>query len=144
MPMSTGTAAQLCQESLVEAQQRVHIRLSENQESYLVFTLIRHMRDPHLLARIMALEFLDALDRVGAARDDGLRDVGDRCLLLAGLFPAVRHRRRVDATYFQQIGQSAYGVLGDNRRSALAQLYAELAARYTDLVRVLGAWRCPA
>lgn len=137
MAMTTGTAAQLWQAMLVQAQQRLHLHLSESQESYLVFTLIRHARDQQLFARTMALEFLHAQDGPEAAREERLRDVGDRCLLIAGLYPQLRHRRRVDAGYFQRMGRTAYGLLGERRGSALAQLYAELAERHADLVRVL-------
>lgn len=137
MDVRTGTAAQLWQSSLVHVQQRLHLRLSENQESYLVFLLIRHARDVALGGRTMALELLQALEAPGGVGDDRLRDVGDRCLLLAGLFPGLRHRRHVDAVYYQHLGRTAYGLLGERGQGGLARLYAELACAYGDLVRVL-------
>lgn len=143
MAMSTGTAAQVWQASLLQAQQRLHLQLGEAQESYLVFTLIRHARDVQLGGRTMALELFDALDMPGSVGMERLRDVGDRCLLIAGLFPGLRQRRRVDAGYYQQVGRTAYGLLGERDGSALANLYAELARRYGDLVRVLLGLRPP-
>jgi hypothetical protein len=137
MQMTTGTAAQVWQSELQQAQQRLHVRLSESQESYLVFTLIRHARDATLSGRIMAIELFDALGEPGRCGSDRLRDVGDRCLLIAGLFPGLRARRRVDAGYYQEVGRTAYGLLGERAGSALATLYAELARSYGDLVRVL-------
>ncbi len=133
----TGAAAQLWQACLQQAQQRQQVRLSESQESYLVFTLLRHARDATLGARIMAIELFEALDEPGRCGSERLRDVGDRCLLIAGLFPALRERRRVDAGYYQQVGRTAYGLLAELDRSALAGLYAELARSYGELVRVL-------
>lgn len=135
--VTTGAAAQLWVSELRRAQDRLHLHLSEDQESYLVFTLIRHARDAGLGARIMALELFAALEAGRATGDDHLRDVGDRCLLIAGLFPNLRQRRRVDAGYYQAVGRTAYGLLGERAGSVLAGLYAELAERYADLVRVL-------
>ena len=142
--LTTGTAAQLWQGLLSQAQARVHARLPEDQESYLVFTLLRHCRDGLLPGRTMALELLDGLGQSGSLRSDRLRDVGDRCLLLAGLFPAQAARRLVGADYFAALGRSAYGELGQARGEPLAALYAGLAATFAALVRVLAGIRAEA
>jgi len=79
-----GAAAELWQALIREACEGHATTLDEAQESYLVFVVLRHQRDARLLARIQALEWLDAQQRVGSVRADALRDVGDRCLLVAG------------------------------------------------------------
>src|SRR5690606_39752858 len=79
-----GAAAALWQDLVREAQAASGDALDESRESYLVFVLLRHQRDERLLARIQALEWLHAQQQVGRVRTDALRDVGDRCLLVAG------------------------------------------------------------
>src|SRR5690606_20899169 len=100
--------------------------LDESRESYLVFVLLRHQRDAQLLARIQALEWLQAQELAGSTRRDALRDVGDRCLLVAGLFPALAERRRVSVDYFVELGRGAYQCVADAGRDAYAGLFARL------------------
>lgn len=146
----TGEGTNLWHALVREGEQRAQQRLDEDAESYLVFTLMRHHRDAPLAHRTMALELLEALQRSGRRREDELRDVGDRCLLLAGLYPEAAQRRRVDLGYFIDLGRGAYAQLADEMRAALARLFARLAEDFDRLVRVLmavralsGGWRGP-
>lgn len=132
-----GTATELWQGLLRDAEARSKVTLDEMQESYLVFVLLRHQNDPTLLARVQALDWLQAQEQVGQGRADALRDVGDRCLLIAGLFPALAQRRRVSVEYFTALGRSAYRDVADACRHAYADLFAQLAAHYDALVQVL-------
>ncbi len=135
--LTTGAAAQLWLELIREAGQRCATTLDETAESYLVFTLVRHSRDAWLTGRTMALELLDGMAHVGCLRGERLRDVGDRCLLIAGLFAGQAKRRRVGADYYIDLGRCAYRELGAADRSALAALYTQLAERFASLVAVL-------
>lgn len=139
-----GTPAELWQALVHDAGERAGCMLDESRESYLVFVLLRHQRDAHLLARTQALEWLHAQSLAGTPREDALRDVGDRCLLIAGLYPALAQRRRVTAEYFTDIGRSAYLAIADAGRSAYAALFAQLAASYAELVSILRALRADA
>jgi hypothetical protein len=146
----TGEGTNLWHDLVREGEQRARQPLGEDAESYLVFTLMRHHRDAPLAHRTMALELLEALQRSGRRREDELRDVGDRCLLLAGLYPELAQRRRVDLGYFIALGRGAYAQLADELRAAIAALYAQLAQDFDRLVRVLlavrtlsGEWRGP-
>jgi hypothetical protein len=146
----TGEGTNLWHDLVREGEQRAQQRLDEDAESYLVFTLMRHHRDAPLAHRTMALELLEALQRSGRRREDELRDVGDRCLLLAGFYPDLAQRRRVDLGYFIALGRGAYAQLADEMRAALARLYAQLAEDFDRLVQVLmavrglsGEWRGP-
>lgn len=136
-----GAAAELWQAVVREACARCGQTLDEAQESYLVFVLLRHQRDGQLLARTQALEWLEAQLRVGSARTDALRDVGDRCLLIAGLFPALAQRRRVSVEYFIDLGRGAYQGVAESGRSAYTDLFAQLACTYHQLVQTLRAIR---
>jgi hypothetical protein len=132
-----GSVTHLWQTAIGEAQSRAHLTLPESQESYLVFTLVRHSRDAVLAGRTLALEFLDGLAGERALREDRLRDVGDRCLLIAGLFPGLGQRRCVGPDYYRDLGSAAYRELGAQPGRMLAALYAELAVAFQALVRVL-------
>lgn len=135
--MQTGTATELWQRLVREATDRAQVELAETQESYLVFTLAGHMRDALIAGRVLALELVDGLWLDADAREERLRDVGDRCLLVAGLFPALARRRNVSAGYYADLGCFAYDTLAARRRDAMAALYAELAEGFRALVRVL-------
>lgn len=135
--LTIGATAQLWHDLIRDAEHRACTALDEAAESYLVFTLLRHSRDAWLTDRTMALEWLDGMAHIGALRGERLRDVGDRCLLIAGLFAGQTTRRRVSSGYYIDLGRSAYRELSDAERSALATLYGQLAGTFTCLVAVL-------
>lgn len=139
--MLQAAPAGLWQALVHEAGERAGCVLDEDRESYLVFVLLRHQRDGQLLARTQALEWLHAEAQVGALREDMLRDVGDHCLLIAGLFPTLAERRRVTVDYFIELGRAAYLSIADAGRSAYAALFAQMAGSYVELVRTLRAVR---
>lgn len=136
-----GTPAELWRTLVREAEGRTGCALDEERESYLVFVLLRHQRDGQLLARTQALEWLHAEAQAGALREEMLRDVGDHCLLIAGLFPALAERRRVTVDYFVELGRSAYLSIAEAGRSAYAALFGQMASSYVELVRTLRAVR---
>ena len=139
--LKQGTPAQLWQALVQEAAWRTGQALDESRESYLVFVLLRYQGDGWLLSHAHGLDWLDAMNLVGSARADALRDVGDRCLLVAGLFPGMAERRRVSVDYFIDIGRSAYFGAAHASRQAYASLYEQLAHSYRELVRTLNAMR---
>lgn len=136
-----GAPMELWQALVREAGERAGEPLDEQRESYLVFVLLRHQRDAQLLARIQALEWLHAQSLAGQQHRDALRDVGDRCLLIAGLYPKLAERRRVGVDYFIELGRGAYLGVADTGRSAYAALFEQLARGYHGLVRTLRAMR---
>jgi hypothetical protein len=139
-----GAPAELWQALVHDAGERAGCALDEWRESYLVFLLLRHQRDGQLLARTQALEWLQANAVAGGLREEMLRDVGDHCLIIAGLYPALAERRRVSVDYFTELGRGAYRGIADAGRSAYAALFAQLAATYGELVRTLRAMRTDA
>lgn len=134
---SQGAPAALWQALVHEAAGRAGHPLDETRESYLVFVLLRFQNDGALLARTQALDWLHALGQAGQVRADALRDVGDRCLLIAGLFPGLAARRRVSVDYFVELGRGAYREVAEAGRSAYAALFGQLAEGYRELVEVL-------
>lgn len=134
-----GAPAALWQALVKEGEARAGCVLDEDCESHLVFVLLRHQRESRFFEEAQALAWLRAQECTGRAREEALRDVGDRCLLVAGLYPGLAERRRVSVDYFAELGRSAYRDVADAGRSASAALYARLAEVYRDLVRTLAA-----
>lgn len=132
-----GTPLQLWYELVREGETRTRTPLPDPVEQYLVFVLQRHQGDALLGARTAAIEYLTAFECSGRERADALRDVGDRCLLIAGLFPRIARRRNVQPGYYAALGQSAYGEVANATRAGHAALFAQLAGRFDAMLRVL-------
>ncbi len=123
-------------QSLVsEAEDNAKLQLDETLESYLVFTLMRFTQRPELTNSIIALEFLDGIQSQGQQQHDQLRDVGDKCLLLSGLFPLMAKRRLLNLGYFVNMGRSAYQQLHDT----IHGFYGQLATDFVPMMDVLQA-----
>lgn len=132
-----GAREELWRGLVKDAEDRAGHTLDEWRESYLVFVLLRHLQDGALLARTQALDWLSAQEQVGTSRADALRDVGDRCLLIAGLFPGLAERRRVSVDYYIGLGRGAYDEVARCTRAGYSDLFEGLARAYPDLVRIL-------
>jgi len=124
-----------------EAQKTATIRLGEELESYLVLLLMRYIGKPDVVGSIVALDFLHSAMTVGSERRGILQEVGDKCLLFAGLFPGVAEKRRVRVSYFVDIGQSAYHSLGHLSQEALKKLFDEICEGFVPMMDVLQATR---
>ena len=133
------SATALWQGLIREGEQRRHLALGEELEAYLVFALMRHLGDRQLTGRTMAEEYLQAHER--PLRPDRLRDVGDRCLLIAGLFPRVARRRRVNTGYYIDLGRGAYASAAQRAPNIERSLFDRLAEAFGSLVAVLQAIR---
>lgn len=120
-----------------EAQQNCSVQLHEELESYLVFLLMRFTDCPALAQSVLGLEFLK---HYHAANHTHLKEVADKCLLFAGLFPGRASRRRVKISYFVKLGQAAYAHLS-NQAHAQDQLFEALCDNFKHLMDVLQATR---
>lgn len=134
-----GSGTSLWHGLVVEGEQRARRALGEDIESYMVFALMRHAGDAWLGARIVALDWLHAQEP--PRRPDALRDVGDRCLLIAGLFPRLAERRRVNTRYYVDLGRSAYACAAERAPRCERGLFADLAQAFFSMVEVLAAIR---
>lgn len=129
-------------QSLVrEAEDSASCRLSEDCESYLVFLLMRFLSRPEMASNVMALDYLNCQLKAGAQRTNGLRDVGDQCLLISGFYPKRARRRHVRIAYFVNIGRSAYSELASTLANGLASCYQQLEHDFVKLMDVLHAVR---
>jgi hypothetical protein len=124
-----------------EAEQACSAHLGEELESYLVFLLMRYTESPEIANSVLALEYLQSMETVGHLREAQLRDVGDKCLLYSGLFPARAQRRRVTVSYYVKLGASAYATLANVLAQLKAHLFHNLAQQFVKMMDVLQAMR---
>ena len=124
-----------------DAEAAMNIKLEQDLESYLVFMLMRFTNKPNLLSTTVAVDYLKAQLENENVRHDILRDVGDQCLLYSGLFPKIAQRRRVQLSYYIELGRGAYLNLSDSMRHSLADTYAQLSQSFISLMDVLQAMR---
>jgi hypothetical protein len=120
-----------------EAEEQCGCNLDEAMESYLVFTLMRFMKDQDLASQAMALEYLRTHGLPKAMRIEQLRDIGDQCLLLSGLYPERAEKRLVRVSYYVNMGRSAYHHISDNVQKSVAELYRQLAEAFVTLMDLL-------
>ncbi|HVT62679.1 MAG TPA: hypothetical protein VHD33_04240 [Legionellaceae bacterium] len=124
-----------------EAQVALDLSLTENTESYLVFLLQRFSHNPQFIEAIMALDFLEAMQGSPRHQIEHLIAVGDRSLLLCGLFPGVVERRHVTLDYYMQMGQAAYLTVSELQEPTYAELYVQLSHHFGHLQKILQAMR---
>jgi hypothetical protein len=132
-PTPTAQWQRLVQEASTNASRT----LDEQLESYLVFLLVRCCAQTDILQRTMAVEYLHSLATQGRMRNERLRDVGDHCLLFAGLFPHIARKRLVHISYFVRLGRSAYQQLSEALNQSAARLYSDLSCAFVVLMDVL-------
>lgn len=124
-----------------EAGQYTGVQLDEALECYLVYLLMRFTDRPQMAKSVMALEFLATYDQAGHEQHHQLRDVGDKCLLFAGLFPGRAAKRRVKISYFVNLGRSAYSSLATLAEKDIASLFKALGQDFIALMDILLATR---
>ena len=132
------------------ALERQHVSVEDQTEHYVVNLLTLFARadalyeqtpqGPRLKPLAMMLsETLEA--RSTGDRHRGLQRLGDVSLFIAGFFAHSFARKLVDVDYHIAMGGRAYGTLADalarGRSRVLAQVFAELAAKFQPLVDAL-------
>ena len=58
-----------------------------------------------MAAKILALDYIESMLSNGQRKEEKLRDVGDVCLIHAGLFPDRAKRKRVSDQYYVDLDQ---------------------------------------
>ena len=126
---------------VTEAEAAARLNLNENTESYLVFLLQRFAQMPDLIESVVALDCLAALQHPRQLDIEQLKVVGDKSLLVCGLFPGLAIRRHVTLEYYSQMGQSAYLTVSEYAEQASAELYSQLSYYFPNLQKILQAMR---
>ena len=124
-----------------EAEQVAQCYLDEELQSYVVFLLMRFLGKPQIASRIVALDYLHGMRASGSSQYEALRDVGDICLLHAGLYPERSRRRRVSRDYYVEMGCGAYLQLADAVSHGLAALFGRLSQEFLDIMNILQSMR---
>lgn len=124
-----------------EAQASTRLVLNENTESYLVFLLMRFSQSTQFLESVIALDFLESMQKSGRQQVELLRDVGDKSLLLCGLFPGMASRRHLKLDYYSDMGQAAYLTVGEMEENQSANLYFQLSEQFLTMQQILQAMR---
>lgn len=126
---------------LHEAQAKAALQLNEMLEHYLVVLLMRFTRRAESLCQAVAPGYLEAMSSEGQQRPRDLRDIGDTCLLLAGLFPGRTSSLAVNTDYYIGLGRSAYGEVAHHFDTDEHPLFTTLAQRFINAMDVLMAIR---
>ena len=130
-----------------DAEQDYGCQLDEAMQSYLVFTLMRFAKNPQLNAHALALDYLSSHHLSGHLRSEQLRDIGDQCLLVSGLYPQSAEKRQVGVTYYVDLGRSAYHNISTVAQKGIAELYQQLAESFVllmDLLQTIRQYTMPA
>lgn len=120
-----------------EAEQDYGQHLDEAMQSYLVFTLMRFANNHQLNSHALALDYLNLHHLPKSLRSEKLRDIGDQCLLVSGLYPQSTARRHVAANYYVDLGRSAYHHISMVTQQGVAELYQQLAESFILLMDLL-------
>lgn len=123
----------LWREVIKEAEGCCDVELQNELESYLISLLVKFTDKPEIVKQILAMAFMDAQHMREKARQTSLQNVGDQCLILAGLFPRAAERRLVTIRYFVDLGQSSY--IAISRKTD--DLFDNLAVQFVVLMDVL-------
>lgn len=124
-----------------EAQATARLVLNENTESYLVFLLMRFSQKTKLIESVLAIDLLESMHTLRNRQIELLKELGDKSLLLCGLFPGMASKRHVSLDYFADLGQAAYLTVGDLEDNQSAELYYQLSAQFLSLQHILQAMR---
>jgi hypothetical protein len=124
-----------------EAQVSTRLMLNEDTESYLVFLLMRFSQSSDWVESVMALDLLESMHAQEKRQVALLRDVGDKSLLFAGLFPEIAEHRHVQLDYYTEMGKAAYLTASELQSPESAALYFELSVQFSNLQTILQSLR---
>jgi hypothetical protein len=131
--LTNSTSTALWHDVVVKAEETCAVVLKEELESYLVFLLMRYTNKPEIVKQVIALDFLEGINSSHAKQLMALQDVGDKCLLFAGLYPNIADTRLVRISYFVNMGQAAYVRISKKSND----LYASLSTQFVNLMDIL-------
>ena len=149
--VTVANLAEFFRDALRGALADQHVAVEEQTEHYIVNMLTLFARadglyestSDELRLKPLIQMFSEALQAATVAeRELALQRLGDVSLFMAGFFARSFAHRLVDVDYHIAMGGRAYGTLARSlergRRRALAQVFAELAAKFQPLVDALG------
>jgi len=130
--LTSSSPLTLWQEVVKQAENNCSVNLNQMLEHYLVTLLMRYIAKPEVVHQVIATNYLHALSDNKTARLS-LQDVGDQCLIFAGLFPRAAEKKLVKISYFVDLGQGAYATIS----KCANDVYGLLALQFVVLMDVL-------
>lgn len=128
--LTNDNALILWQDTIKQAEDQCAVSLHDELEKYLVSLLVHYSQKPELTKQVFSSAFLQAQH----AHDMyALRQMGDKCLLFAGLFPRAAERKLVKISFFVDLGRSAYTSISIKTND----LFGSLAYQFVVLMDVL-------
>lgn len=135
------TLTEFFRDLLQSAMRTQAVQSSEETEFYLVRLLEAFAHaERGWLDRPLAIEYLEAFHSPLPSRYGKLKQVADTALFVSGLFMESLHRNLVSSDYYIALGRTAYAQLSSLSSDVgvvPGDLFAELAERFPDFVRVL-------
>jgi hypothetical protein len=136
-----NTQTELWVNLLQEAEARAKTKLTVNQESYLVFMLMRFVERSELLGITLSLQYLESTLESRKVQEIKLADTADAGLLFAGLLPERAKRLNVSSSYFRNMSRTCFLGLADlcesMKHKEESLLYREIAQSIEQLAYVL-------
>lgn len=126
-----------------EAQSQSGYQFDDNIECYLVITLDKFTTSQELASSAIAIDYLSGIELSGQNKGVVLRQVGDECLLLSGLFPERALKKNVSLGYFIGLGQQAYNLIAATKalKDFDNELFSKLSDNFIGLMDVLHTMR---
>jgi len=128
---------------LLDAKKLTGYQFNESLENYLLVTLDHYITKSNIGSSLIAIDLLKST-QMGCPRNGAqLREVGDQCLLLSGLFPERATGKNVSLSYLIGMGRQAYLALTDCRlrEEFNPELYKDLSQNFIGLMDLLNAMR---
>ena len=136
---------------VVDARDNQHVNVSDETTHYLTSLLVSfsssdtlfHEDEEGRRLKPLAIMYCEAHQETSPAlRYQGLRQLGDTALFIAGMFPGVLHRKPVGIDYYIAMGGSAYGSVSEllerlNYWGSSSDVFTELGGQFALLVDVL-------
>lgn len=128
---------------VIDAKHKIQKDLDEHLECYLVITLDEYTTEMSYIQNALAFDYLHGLTHTSVQPHDTMRHVGDKCLILAGLFPEQAQHRNVSLDYFIHMGQNAYHAVAEVVYDIQLDraLFAKLGSQFTELIDILHVMR---
>lgn len=84
---------------------------SDSVQHYLVLTLRHFTTNKDIASKVLAIDFLTHSEMNTANDQRSIRDLGDHCLVLSGLFPERIVKKNISLNYVIGIGKQSYRLL---------------------------------
>ena len=124
---------------LVEAQKETSIFLPPSLEHYVSLLLKHYLSRLDFFEEPIGIELLACATKTVPLIQ--YQDVGDRCLIISGLFPDLVVRKNVSQGYLKKIGKSAYYQVSLQSDKTIQPLFFHLYTQFEEISTILGHFR---